>query len=312
MNNFAPVFIFTLNRYEHFKRCVESLSNCTHADKTELYIALDYPANETHWEGYKKINSFLPKIRGFKEVIIFRRDENFGAIKNELDGQKEIFRKHDRIITSEDDNEFSPNFLDYINKGLDKFEDDDNVLAICGYNYPIEIPKSYNADIYIWKGFSGWGYGVWRDKVNKVYFSIEEVNEFLNKISNIKKLNKYAGHYLPSLLNIIKTKHITGDTEVCMYLIKNNMYCVFPVLSKVRNFGHDGSGEHCGTMIDSIYAKQEIDNNNQFKYISKSVKENKEINKALRQFFRQSWKGNAKSALNYIKFIAKSYLLQKK
>ena len=37
MNNFAPVLIPTLCRYDHLKRCIESLSACTHAEKTDLY-----------------------------------------------------------------------------------------------------------------------------------------------------------------------------------------------------------------------------------------------------------------------------------
>lgn len=43
VDNFAPVIIPTLCRYEHFKECLESLSRCTWAEKTEVYIGLDYP-----------------------------------------------------------------------------------------------------------------------------------------------------------------------------------------------------------------------------------------------------------------------------
>lgn len=39
---YYPVLIPTLNRFQHFKECVESLAVCTHADKTELLIGLDY------------------------------------------------------------------------------------------------------------------------------------------------------------------------------------------------------------------------------------------------------------------------------
>ena len=49
---FAPVIIPTLCRFEHFNRCIESLSKCTWAEYTEVYIGLDYPAKESHWGGY--------------------------------------------------------------------------------------------------------------------------------------------------------------------------------------------------------------------------------------------------------------------
>lgn len=44
--------------------------NCTGADRTELYIGLDFPAEESHWEGYRKICDYLPNIIGFKNVVI--------------------------------------------------------------------------------------------------------------------------------------------------------------------------------------------------------------------------------------------------
>ena len=40
---FYPVVIPALNRYEHFKNCVESLAKNTLTGETELIIALDYP-----------------------------------------------------------------------------------------------------------------------------------------------------------------------------------------------------------------------------------------------------------------------------
>ena len=43
---YSPVIITTLNRHEHFRQCLESLERCTDADKTNVYVALDYPPSE--------------------------------------------------------------------------------------------------------------------------------------------------------------------------------------------------------------------------------------------------------------------------
>ena len=48
---YAPIYIPTLCRYEHFKQCIESLAQCEGASETEVYVALDYPAKESHLEG---------------------------------------------------------------------------------------------------------------------------------------------------------------------------------------------------------------------------------------------------------------------
>ena len=46
-----PILIPTLDRYEHFKKCIESLAKNTHANKTELVIGLDYPPSEKYMDG---------------------------------------------------------------------------------------------------------------------------------------------------------------------------------------------------------------------------------------------------------------------
>ena len=59
IKQYAPVWIPTLNRFEHFKRCLESLERCTGADKTDVYVGLDYPPSDKYVEGWKKIDAYL-------------------------------------------------------------------------------------------------------------------------------------------------------------------------------------------------------------------------------------------------------------
>lgn len=267
INNFAPVLIPTLNRYVHFKRCVESLSRCTYADQTELYIALDYPLNETHWEGYNKICDYIKEIKGFKDVIITKRDNNFGVRDNTRDVRKTIFEKYDRMIMSEDDNEFSPNFLAFVNWGLEKYKDDDRIFAVCGYNYPIDM-SGYDKEYYFANEYSAWGCGIWKKKWEYVQTNIF-TNEYLQSIFNsFSKLRMILSKRIEILLGLKKCKDeniILGDTVITSYLYLNNLFSVFPKISKVRNWGHDGSGINCGTMTDNnIFNRQEIDNNTDF------------------------------------------------
>ena len=98
MKTFAPVLIPTLNRIDHLSRCIKSLANCNYADKTDLYIALDYPLNESHCEGYELIKKYLPSVTGFRTVTIFERDINYGVRKNLNEARKLIFKQYDKII----------------------------------------------------------------------------------------------------------------------------------------------------------------------------------------------------------------------
>lgn len=258
MENLAPLLITTLNRSVHFKRCVESLALCALADKTVLYIALDYPLHEGHKTGYEEIKKHLPNIKGFQEVIIIERDNNFGAVDNFFTSLNVVFEKYDKVIISEDDNVFSTDFLTFVNKGLTIYKNREDIFSISGYQYPIKVPKSYKDDIYIWIGFSAWGVGVWKDKWEKVDWNYPNLKEFLNDKNNIKKLNKIAENYVPALRRIVDTGYITGDTLICYHLFIHGMYSVFPVVSRVRNMGNDGSGVNCTNLKKDIYSNQEI------------------------------------------------------
>ncbi len=309
MYSHAPILIITLNRYEHLKRCIESLSACRDSENADLFIALDYPLNESHWEGYKQIENYLTTIKGFKSIYIIKRDINLGSSNNFFDALKTIFAKYDKLIFTEDDIVFSPNFLDYTNKGLNLFKDDPNIFAICGYNYPIRMPADYDGNFYKWKGFSAWGCGIWKDKFEKVCFKTERITEFLSRPWNVIKLVKYADHYLPALLDISKTNHITVDTVICMHLIKNNMNCIFPINSKTRNCGYDGSGEHCKVILYDKYSTQIIDTCCTFEF-SKSLQmqnENNGINKVLKKHFKAKYLSHLYIYYTYFHYIIKHH-----
>jgi hypothetical protein len=260
MNNFAPVLIITLNRHVHFKRCVESLVACEGADKTDLYIGLDYPLNDSHWEGYEIIKSYLPTIQGFKTVNIVEREKNFGAHDNWIGMQNYIFEKYDRLIFSEDDNKFATSFLTFVNKGLDIYKDREDIFSISGYQTTYPMPDWYKFDAYLLTGFTAWGVGIWRNKWNKVDWSLDAYKAMLSNKGNYKILKKNYKRFLPRLLKIRDTGVLIGDGFLGLYMLHNKMYSVRPTKTRVINTGHDGTGENCGNTGNgnNIYMNQKV------------------------------------------------------
>lgn len=258
---FAPVLIPTLNRYTHFKNCVESLANCTHADRTELIIGLDYPPSEKYIEGWEKICEYVPKISGFKDVTVIKHDHNLGAADNILYLKKYARQYYDRFIFTEDDNEFSPNFLDYIDKGLESYKDNPRVFGICGYNYIKLNMEGYDEDYYFSHEMSAWGYGGWfSEKCDELWKEIRKPDFLIRIIKDVPfftflKDNTKLCYAIGNL-----GYDLRGDAYITYYQRLNDIYCIFPTLSLVRNHGHDGSGLHSGKLGDkSPYATQSID-----------------------------------------------------
>ena len=253
--NYYPVIIPTLCRYEHFKRCVESLSRNTHADKTELVIGLDFPPAEKYRPGYEKIKNYIPQIKGFRKITVFYHKKNMGAVGNWRYCEDYCFKHYDAYIGTEDDNEFSLCFLDYMNKALEKYKDTQSILYVCGYsNFDLPNHKS----VYAAKAMSAWGCGCWKNKMDIInsfrtsHYAMNILNSWrLSLTLFLKRANS-----LNSIINQICSNQFYGDACAVCYCLLNDTYSLFPSHNLVRNWGNDGSGEHC--MIERSFKLQTI------------------------------------------------------
>lgn len=319
----TPVIIITLNRCEHLRRCVESLKNNNLAQKTDLYIGLDYPPSFRYEEGYKEVQDYLNKgIDGFQNVIIVRQTENKGMFGNFVSVQEEVYKKYDRFIYTEDDNEFTANYLEYMNLCLEKYEHEESILAVSGYSYPID-KKEFSGNVFrCGTYFSASGYGMWKlkeDKMRehlnmsffrKLYFDRKYMKKLLI-LSRNQYVNMIKGmlEYTSDLICNGEIREV--DLAFGLYMIACGKNVVYPVVSKVRNWGYDGSGTNCSrTQITRSkklnhrnyqFEKQAIDEDVSFTDIVEDTGITQEhINRMLEGYFSISGKEYLKATIAYV------------
>lgn len=294
---YAPIMIPTLCRDKHFIRLIESLKKNTWAKYTDVYIGLDYPPSEKYQEGYKKICKYIESqsFNEFRNFTIFKRNENYGSSKNLKDLRDRILEKYDRFIRTDDDAEFSPNFLEYMNKCLEKYENDPNIVAVTGYSYPIDWKTSDDATI-LKENFSCpmWGTGFWRDKYKVICDYISKDKglgrdaNFIIQSGAIRKMLDVAKYEFvnlclsPEFENTLAAK--MSDIAMRMYTATHDKYVIVPTTSMVRNWGFDGSGEYCQEAIleherkvtakNYVYHQQPIDTQNAFDLIEDTLNAN--------------------------------------
>lgn len=275
--SWAPVVIPTLCRFEHFKKCLESLMQCTGADMTDVYIGLDYPAKESHIDGWRQISSWLDEIKDshkFRSLNVIRREKNYGIGPN---GNfqclfQEVFKSNDKLIFSEDDNIFSPAFLEFINGGLEKFKDDFSVFAINGYRHFYDIKFEGNNFFRQNVDFSAWGYGIWRNRYEMISQACNSSywrKKALNPLNWIR-IYRNGWNRVFGVLGMIKKTIVLYDNGMSVYMAVNKMDVVMPKDSMVRNMGWDGTGEHCQDDIPGLAQKhisQTIYDGNDFKFL---------------------------------------------
>lgn len=254
----APVLILTYNRYNHLRQTVEALRGNYLADNTDLFIVSDYQKTDKDKEAVDKIRNYICNIDGFKSITPILREKNYGIADNFFKSKEEIYERYDRIIYMEDDIVTAPGFLKFINDGLNAYEENQDVYAICGYLYPCSDKLVPTKNQIFLNAFNAWGYGTWRDK-DRI---IERGSRLSRRFLCVPKLFFAMSRTAPHLFNlaVASAEHrlVVEDLDFTLNMIEKKKYCVFPIKSLVRNIGHDGSGEHCGKLNSDPYKRQEI------------------------------------------------------
>ena len=265
---YAPVLITTVIRYLHFRECIESLAKCVWAEHTDVFVAVDYPPSEKYWEGYNLIKGYLSTCGnlGFNSLnIVYRETNYFYTERGNIDSLRdEVFETYDRCIVSEDDNIFSPNFLVFINKGLEMYKDDATVLAIDGYRHFYPIKYDHNTIFRQNVNFSAWGYGCWREKWIKYVYPISQ-SYFRSKLSirSILKIHRNGNaHTLCYINECYKDFVDRSDWTIGVMMALEGLDVVMPCISLVRNMGWDGTGLNCNSIeykdLAMLHKDQEI------------------------------------------------------
>ena len=280
----VPVAITTMYRYSHLRKCIDSLKKNNLAKETTIYISIDYPSEkyQKYMNGYLEIKKWLSnnEIIGFKKVNIYWQENNLGPYENsqfltrmvENDG-------YEAIIKTEDDNVFSENFLEYMNKALCYSKNNPQISSVCGYLHDEKniIPQIYEGySAFGEMGYSEWGVGYLINRNNMIERDISF--EYLYKIINDRKLrnkviNSSKNNYELLIMGYLgRFQHMLYkngelapiDQMKRLWNIVNDSKQILPVKNKVYNIGIDGSGLHVPKLAD--YKMNSLDDDNEFTF----------------------------------------------
>lgn len=240
----APVAVYTYSRYDHLIKTLEALRHNHLASATVLYVVSDGAKEPELEPTVRRIRDYVDDLNGFREVVRVYRDSNYGLRRSLPEAEKMILSDHGRIINMEDDNITSANYLDFINAGLQYFEEDDTVYSICGYCPPVG-PKQGSVDGDFWRYAwnMSWGYGIWKAKYDRLNPLKNRYHE-MRRTGVLSKQNRAGGLYVSdSLRRDHAGLKYFPDAVLCTEMFAANMQAIIPTVSKVHNTGQDGSGQ---------------------------------------------------------------------
>ena len=284
MNILAPIVVFTYNRPEHTLRAFNALLKNPLANESDIIIYSDSAKTANHNKAVDEVRSFLSEITGFRSKKVIHRDNNFGLAESIIQGVTGVLQESEKVIVLEDDLVVSPYFLEYMNEALDQFVDDNRVISVHGYVYPVDIKLP---EAFFLPGADCWGWATWRRgweifNPNGQYLLDELVRRHL-----IQEFD-YNGAYPFSNMLKAQVKGANDSWAIRWHAsaFLAGKLTLYPGRSLVHNSGNDGSGIHCGTSdsMDIKLSETKINLNNIAVESSRIGREAFEI------FFRQSQK----------------------
>src|SRR5436190_13338282 len=156
MTPFAPIALFAYNRPMHIRRTVESLLANEMAAAADLYIFSDGPRSPRQEPIVAEVRRYAGSVSGFRSVTVVERPTNLGLANSVIDGTTRLIREFGRVIVVEDDLVVSPRFLEYMNRALERYQDDDSVMQVSGYMFPIDVAAE--TDAFFMPFTTSWGW----------------------------------------------------------------------------------------------------------------------------------------------------------
>jgi hypothetical protein len=238
----APIALFVYNRPDHTRKTIEALSGNELAPQSRLIVFSDGPRDNNDVLLVEQVRDYISTIRGFESVSIIPSKANKGLANSIISGVTSVLSEYDRVIVLEDDLVTSPQFLRYMNNSLDFYENDEAVISIHGYIYPV---KERLPDYFFVKGADCWGWATWSrgwkmfEPDGKILLKELERRQLLNEFD-------YGGAYRYS--KMLK-KQITGKNDswaIRWYASAfiHEKLTLYPGKSYVQNIGNDASGTH--------------------------------------------------------------------
>lgn len=249
MQNFAPIALFVYNRPEHTRRTIKFLQQNLLAEESRLYIFSDAAKDLNNESLVAEVRDVIRTFDGFKHIEIIERQSNLGLANSIIDGVSRLVKDYGKVIVFEDDLISSMYTLTYFNDALNRYQNEDKVMHIGAYMYPLKeenLPETF-----FYRAATSWGWATWDrawkhfepdidliisrfDQEKKHQFSIEGTMNFWKQIQEFKsgKNNSWAIRWYASIF-------LRGGLTLN------------PSNSLINNIGHDGSGIHSG--INDIY-----------------------------------------------------------
>lgn len=255
-----PVALFMFKREEKTAEIVRRIGK---ARPSVLYLIADGARNEEEKKAVMKTRTAVEEAIDWDcKVVKNYAETNRGVYSNIGEGAKWVLSQEKWAIFLEDDNLPELTFFDYCSELLEKYENDEKILWICGTNY---LGKYKTQSSYMFtQNLLPCGWASWSHKFLKYYDG--ELKTF-NPATDEKKLRKdyrnkalakqeFGNFCVEKQRSVEGKKFVSWDYQMAYTLRKYDLYGISPCNNQIKNIGVDSNSIHGGTSFASIMTQR--------------------------------------------------------
>jgi len=243
-SNLAPIALFVYNRPEHTQRTVTSLRENGLASRSDLFVFSDGAKTETGSVAVQQVRGYIRGIQGFKSVTIIERERNLGLANSVIAGITQLCNEFGRVIAMEDDLLITPDFLTFMNQALERYETEQRIFSISGFNFGFSGPKAYAYDAFCFYRSSSLGWGTWKNRWERADWEMYDYDAFCAEKKRQQEFNR-GGEDLSHMLALQMHGKIDSWAIRWAYThFKQNALALLSFRPRVFHIGCDSSATH--------------------------------------------------------------------
>lgn len=238
----VSVLILFFNRPEPLARVFEEVRK---ARPARLFLFQDGARGERDVAGIEACRRVVEQIDWECEVHRNYQTQNLGCDPAQYVSQKWTFSITDKCIMLEDDDVPSQSFFPFCKELLDRYEHDERISIISGYNID-EITPDADGDYFFTSALNIWGWASWRrviDRWDGQYTALSDERS-MAMMRDVVKQKGLRKNMIPRFYEHRDTGRAFYESIAQMDLLLTSSLSILPTKNMINNIGLMADSTH--------------------------------------------------------------------
>ena len=243
------VLLLFFTRSDTFAKVFEAVRQ---ARPSKLFLYQDGPRGEGDMAGIEACRRIVSDENIDWECEVHRRylDHNEGCDPSGFRSHQWAFSLADKVMVLEDDVVPSPSFFPFCKEMLDKYENDDRISMIAGFNID-EVSPDCSDSYFFTSAFSIWGWASWRRVAQRWDSSYGFMHdpETLHRLETIAKERRLRSDMMQMFRDHSQSGKEYFETIYWADMLLHDSLAIMPAKNQINNIGLTGDSTHFSTEL---------------------------------------------------------------